>query len=528
MGILRPVLRSPWLQVVRRGMNTCLNYAPLTKIVATIGPVSENKETLQKVIDAGMSVMRVNFSHATYAEAELRMTNIRSSTGRLSKMLKKPFNMRASILDTQGPEIRTGLLIDDKPVMVSQGSTVVFTTNPSWRNKGTSEKMWINYEGITNVIQKGNRVLLDDGLISLIVTNVTSDEITCMAESGARVKSRRGVNLPGTSVDLPALSDKDKADIIFGIGKDMDYVAASFVRKASDVNAIRSFVNEEHYKVWPADYPPPQIISKIECMEAVDKFDDILAISDGIMVARGDLGVEVPMEQIINLQKWMVQQCNKAGKPVIVATQMLDSMEENRRPTRAEVSDVTNAVYDGADAVMLSGESAQGKFPVESVLMMQRIVKETENWSKIQGYQNLNHELTSLSANRKSESISKAAVLASRALNAQIVLVFSRTGLLARLIAKSKPSIPIICFCPNQKVGRQLALVRGVQSMVGCFTSPTEERIAFAIKDCIKMGLCSPGDTIVVVMKEDKAENQLLNMEESYGLKILATPTFSS
>ncbi|CAM9753959.1 unnamed protein product [Chrysoparadoxa australica] len=293
--------------------------------------------------------------------------------------------MRAVLLDTQGPEIRTGNLVGDTPIMLEKGNTIELHTDASYQDKGTAEAVYVNFTGLTETVHVGSNVLFDDGLISLGVLDVAPGKVTCMIENSGPLKNRRGVNLPGARVQLPPLSEKDKKDICYGIANDIDFVAASFVRKASDVVTIRKFINTQYKKTWPKGEHPPHIISKIENLEAVDNFPDILQESDAIMVARGDLGVELPMEQVTNLQKWMVQECNRVGKPVIVATQMLESMQQNPRPTRAEVSDVTNAVYDGADAVMLSGESAQGDYPVESVYTMRRIVAESEQWKQNHG-----------------------------------------------------------------------------------------------------------------------------------------------
>eukprot|EP00611_Tribonema_gayanum_P020357 TRINITY_DN3697_c1_g1_i1.p1 TRINITY_DN3697_c1_g1~~TRINITY_DN3697_c1_g1_i1.p1 ORF type:complete len:542 (-),score=213.78 TRINITY_DN3697_c1_g1_i1:19-1644(-) len=496
----------------------------LTKIVATIGPVSEDAETLQEVVSSGMRVMRINFSHATYEEANLRVTNLRKCIGVNREGLHHNYNLRAVMLDTQGPEIRTGLLAGGvKTVELKKGSMITLTTDPAHREKGTADRLWVNWPGLPRAVHKDSRVLLDDGLIECIVKKVLPNAIECEIANSGELKPRRGVNLPGALVDLPALSDKDKRDLEWGIKNDVDFVAASFVRKAQDLHDIRSFIRKEHARVWPADHPMPKIISKVENTEAIDNFEDILALSDAIMVARGDLGVEIPMEQVTNMQKWMVQLCNKAGKPVVVATQMLESMQNNPRPTRAEVSDVTNAVYDGADAVMLSGESAQGRYPVEAVTMMRRIISEAEEWrrSKLPFAAHTLREgpadsvpPAAVSADDDDEAacprpyaegVASAAVHAAAVLHARIILVLTDSGDLAKLVAKHRPDVPVICACPSHKVARQLMLSRGLHPMVvPRVEGEGADKVAAAraIDDATALGFCHAGDTIVIVAKE--------------------------
>lgn len=484
----------------KRSVYTWKTTPALTKIVATIGPVSEDYPTLQKVVDAGMRVMRVNFSHATFEEAELRLKNLRACKGKHSKALELGHNVRAVLLDTQGPEIRTGMIKGGGNIQLTKGATIELTTDPSLREECTAERLFVSYEGLTGAVSVGSAVLLDDGLVSVRVTDVRQDFVTGLVENSGVIKSRRGVNLPGAKVDLPALSDKDKIDISYGIANDVDFVAASFVRKADDVRSIRKFIAETHEKHWPKDHPPARIISKIENLEAVDNFNEILELSDGIMVARGDLGVELPAEQVTNLQKMMVRECNRVGKPVIVATQMLESMQTNPRPTRAEVSDVTNAVYDGADAVMLSGESAQGKFPVESVYMMGRIIDEAETWKLAHPELVLPREVdvgTSME-----EGIASAAVHAAATLKAKLIVVVTRKGHLARLVAKFKPSVPVMCSCPTQKIGRQLILHRGLHPLVLDDQGPSCKQPHEAVRIAANAGLCVPGDTVIVAYRD--------------------------
>nr|AIT70004.1 pyruvate kinase [Saccharina japonica]AIW62933.1 pyruvate kinase [Saccharina japonica] len=485
----------------RRSVYSWRRTPTLTKIVATIGPVSEDFEPLQQVVDAGMRVMRINFSHATFEEAEKRLTNLRACKGKHAKACLGEHNLRAVLLDTQGPEIRTGNVEGGGKIELVQGSTMELTTNPDHREVGTAEKLFVSYRGLTGAVTAGSAILLDDGQVSLRVTDVREESVTCLVENSGTLKSRRGVNLPGAHVDLPALSEKDKIDISYGIQNDVDFVAASFVRKAEDVRSIRRFIEDIHSKFWPADHPTARIISKIENLEAVDNFDEILELSDGIMVARGDLGVEIPAQQVTNLQKKMVRACNRVGKPVIVATQMLESMQTNPRPTRAEVSDVTNAVYDGADAVMLSGESAQGKYPVESVEMMRCIIDEAESW-KVSNPELVLPDEPEASMTSEMEGIASAAVHAAHSLKAKLIVVVTKKGHLARLVAKFRPNVPVMASCPDRKVGRQLILHRGLHPLVLDPPGPPGKQPLDAVNMAKCAGFCQAGDTIIVAYRD--------------------------
>jgi len=386
---------------------------PLTKIVATIGPASEHLPALSHVVDAGMRIMRINFSHATYDEADLRMRNLSACAVIDHTADAGQVHMRAVMLDTQGPEIRTGSFSSGtKEVLLKEGDLVsrcniihllyaastrcppfilvdmtlqcmtvqryctircmqvTLTTDESVRQQQTSSHIWISYRKLYDTVSLGSSILLDDGIVELKVESKGSNgtEVTCRVMNSGVVGNKKGVNMPGLPVELPAMSDKDKLDIRWGIQNNIDYIAASFVRKASDVTEIRDYCRELIRELYPEGgrqlsppVPIPSIISKIESVEALINFESILQTSDAIMVARGDLAVEIPMETLANVQKEMVRRCNAAGKPVIVATQMLESMQKNPRPTRAECTDVANAVIDGADCVMLSGESAEGE-----------------------------------------------------------------------------------------------------------------------------------------------------------------------
>ncbi|MCO6548455.1 MAG: pyruvate kinase [Gilliamella sp.] len=321
-----------------------------TKIVCTIGPKSESKEMLAKLLNAGMNVMRLNFSHGDYEEHGNRIKNLR-------EVMQETGLKAAIMLDTKGPEIRTIKLEGGNDVSLVAGQTFTFTTDKNVI--GNKDRVAVTYDGFAHDLKPGNRVLVDDGLIAMDVKEIKSNEVICTVLNNGELGENKGINLPGVSIKLPALAEKDKNDLIFGCEQGVDFIAASFIRKRSDVEDIRA-----HLKAHGGENI--KIISKIENQEGLDNFDEILDASDGIMVARGDLGVEIAVEEVIFAQKMMIKKCNKASKPVITATQMLDSMIKNPRPTRAEAGDVANAIIDGTDAVMLSGESAKGKYPLES------------------------------------------------------------------------------------------------------------------------------------------------------------------
>jgi len=331
-----------------------------TKIVCTIGPASDSPEMLKKLIEAGMNVARLNFSHGDFETHGNSIRNIRQAAGELGKTV-------AILLDTKGPEIRLGKLATE-PVELERGQTVILTTEDVL---GTRERIPVSHKGLPEDVDVGSTILIDDGLIALTVLDIQGTEIHCRVENSGPIKSNKGLNVPGVAVSLPGITEKDAADIVFGIRQGVDFIAASFVRRASDVLEIRELL-ERH------GASHIQIIAKIENQQGLENLDEILEVSDGLMVARGDLGVEIPVEEVPLVQKRIIEKCNQAGKPVITATQMLDSMQRNPRPTRAEASDVANAIFDGTDAIMLSGETAAGKYPVESVLMMSRIAERAE------------------------------------------------------------------------------------------------------------------------------------------------------
>ncbi|GMF43480.1 unnamed protein product [Phytophthora fragariaefolia] len=479
----------------------------MTKIVATIGPVSatEPQDRVQRLIDEGLRIMRINFSHAEYDDALQRIKTLRSSRG-VHAESKAKVNLRAVLQDTKGPEIRTGKMLGGHKITLEKGKSVVLTTDPQFELKGTADKFYVTYPQLAQTVRVGDTVLLADGLIRLTCTAVGQGEITCQIDNTEEIGDRKGVNLPGLVLELPALSEKDKRDLDWGVEHDVDFIAASFIRKASDVREIRAFVDECVKKHWvhQPDYIAPKIVSKVENLEGVQNFDEILEASDGIMCARGDLGVEVPLQKVLTYQKMMVDKCNAIGKPIIIATQMLESMQKNPRPTRAEVSDIGNAVLDGADCVMLSGESAQGKYPIESVATMNTVIKEADELLLLPPYQ-AKFEFGPPTSDI--EPAVSSAVKTANEMNAQLMIVLTTTGNTARTVAKYKPTVPVMCFTTNLKVGRQLQLHRGLYPVVpdNLDRRPTT---AEAIAHAKKMGWLSSGDRVVFI-SDDKLSSDL-------------------
>ncbi|PCN45061.1 pyruvate kinase [Brevibacillus laterosporus] len=446
------------------------------KIVCTIGPASESVETLKKLISAGMNVARLNFSHGDFEEHGARIRNIRQAAKETGKLV-------AILLDTKGPEIRTGNMSVDAVELV-EGNTFTLTTQEM---AGTAERVSITYPDLPNDVEVGSQILIDDGLIGLEVTKIEGTEIVCVIKNGGTLKSKKGVNVPGVSINLPGITEKDAADIKFGIEQGVDFIAASFVRKGSDVLEIREILDKHGAKI--------DIISKIENQEGVDNIDEILAVSDGLMVARGDLGVEIPVEEVPVCQKMMIQKCNLLGKPVITATQMLDSMQRNPRPTRAEASDVANAIYDGTDAIMLSGETAAGKYPVESVQTMNSIALRAE--------QSLNYRevmKAHATCNRVTvtDAISQAVVKSALDLNAAAVISSTESGHTARLVSKYRPKAPIIAVTPHQGVARRLSLMYGVYPVVTKQAETTDEMFDIAVREALTTGMVKHGDLVVI------------------------------
>lgn len=449
-----------------------------TKIVCTIGPASESLETLVKLIEAGMNVARLNFSHGDFEEHLNRIVNIRKASEQTGKMV-------GIMLDTKGPEIRTNNMKDGK-ITISKGDTVRISMNEV---EGTNERFSVTYPELINDVTPGSSILLDDGLINLLVTDIDreNEDIVTTAQNTGILKNKKGVNVPGVSVNLPGLTEKDRADIQFGLDNGIDYIAASFVRRSSDVLEITEILEKQ-------DKMHVQIIPKIENQEGVDNLEEILAISNGLMVARGDLGVEIPTEDVPIVQKRMIKLCNDAGKPVITATQMLDSMQANPRPTRAEASDVANAIFDGTDAIMLSGETAAGDYPVEAVQTMYNIAIRTESAL-------VNQDAFALKAydqNDMTEAIGQAVGHTAKNLNISTIVAATESGHTARMISKYRPKADILAVTFSEEAARGLALQWGVQPTVSEKPTSTDDMFNLATQKTVEQGYAKEGDLILI------------------------------
>ncbi|OYD08403.1 pyruvate kinase [Paludifilum halophilum] len=447
-----------------------------TKIVCTIGPASEEPETLKRLIQAGMNVARLNFSHGSHEEHKLRIDRIRQVEKELGKKV-------ALLLDTKGPEIRTGKLKTEE-VQLKTGDPIILTTESV---EGDASKISISYKGLPRDVEPGSTILIDDGLISLTVSDVRGEEIHCRIANGGPLKSHKGVNVPGVSVNLPGITDKDVEDIRFGVEQGVDFIAASFVRKPEDVLEIRKLLEDCESDI--------HIIPKIENQEGLQNLKSILKVSDGLMVARGDLGVEVPAEDVPVFQKEMIRKCNQVGKPVITATQMLDSMQRQPRPTRAEASDVANAIFDGTDAIMLSGETASGRYPVEAVETMERIASRAENSLR---YRDLYRERIREQDVSIPDSISQAVVHTAWNLRCSAVITSTESGRTARMVSKYRPLAPIVAVTQHDRVVRKLTLVWGVYPVKGEKVETTDEMLKIAITSSLASGCVRHGDLVVI------------------------------
>lgn len=447
-----------------------------TKIVCTIGPASESVEQLCQLIEKGMNVARLNFSHGSHEEHGQRIKNIREAVKLTNKQV-------AIMLDTKGPEIRTGILKAGK-ITLETGKKITLTTEVI---EGDEDRLTVNYAGLPEDVKAGDQILLDDGLVALKVLEVEGTEIYCEILNGGEISNRKGVNVPGVNINLPAITEKDIADIKFGIEQKVDFIAASFIRSAGDVLEIRKILEE-----YKADI---HIISKIENHQGVDNIDEILEVSDGIMVARGDLGVEVPTEEVPLMQKMMIDKCNKVGKPVITATQMLDSMIRNPRPTRAEASDVANAILDGTDAIMLSGETAAGKYPLEAVSTMASIAEKTESALK---YGTIVERKGIVIRHTTTDAISHATCTTAHSLGAAAIITATESGSTARMVSKYRPKANIIAVTPKETTLRKLLLVWGVQPIVAPEAEGTDAMIEQSITTALNNGLIKNGDLVVI------------------------------
>ncbi|MCU7736614.1 pyruvate kinase [Priestia megaterium] len=464
-----------------------------TKIVCTIGPASESVEKLVELINSGLNVCRLNFSHGDFEEHGARIVNIREAAKQTGKTV-------GILLDTKGPEIRTNTM-ENGAIELQEGSEIIVSMTEV---VGTTEKFSITYPGLIEDVHVGSKILLDDGLIGLEVLeiNKTDGEIKTKVLNPGTLKNKKGVNVPNVSVNLPGITEKDANDIVFGIQQGIDFIAASFVRRASDVLEIRELL-EKHNAAHI------QIISKIENQEGVDNIKEILEVSDGLMVARGDLGVEIPAEEVPLVQKDLIKQCNALGKPVITATQMLDSMQRNPRPTRAEASDVANAIFDGTDAIMLSGETAAGSYPVEAVQTMHSIASRAEqalNYSEIlqQRSKQVGPSIT--------DAIGQSVVHTALNLNASAIVAPTESGYTAKIVSKYRPQSPIVAVAANDSVARRLSLVWGVTPVVGERVNTIDDMLDHAVNDAVKTGVVAHGDLVVITAGVPVGESGATNL----------------
>ena len=448
-----------------------------TKIICTMGPATNTTEQMVDLIEAGMNVARFNFSHGSHEEHGARFEALRQARQKTGKMC-------AILLDTKGPEIRTNDM--DGTIELVKGNTVRISMTEVL---GNAEKFSVTYSDLINDVVPGNHILLDDGLIDLLVTEIdkANGEIVTVIQNTGLIKSKKGVNVPNVSVNLPGITEKDEADIRFGCQEGIDFIAASFVRRASDVQAIRDVLADE-------GFPNIQIISKIENQEGVDNIDEIIEISDGIMVARGDLGVEIPTEEVPIVQKYIIKKCNEAGKPVVTATQMLDSMQKNPRLTRAEAGDVANAIFDGTDAVMLSGETANGDYPLAAVQTMANICSRTENAIKADRHS----EVSNFDKTDLTEAIGQAVAHTAKNLNIDTIIAATSSGRTARMISKYRPVASILAATFDEVTARSLALTWGVRPYVISKPLSTDEMMDAAVELAESKGFAKQGDSVII------------------------------
>ena len=459
------------------------------KIVCTIGPASSSPKVIERLIKAGMDVARLNFSHGTHDEHKKVIKYIRDTARRLKKAV-------AIVQDLQGPKIRTGMLKDGK-IILKSGNKFVLTGR---KILGTSEMVSTTYSAMYRDVKKGDRILLDDGLMSLKVHNVKGTDITCEVINGGVLTDHKGINLPGIKVGLSSITKKDIEDLYFGIGQCVDYVAISFVRTDKDVKSVKDIIKKRGVFI--------PVIAKLEKPEAIENLEGIMDEADGVMVARGDLGVEMSPEAVPVIQKNIINMANQKEKPVITATQMLESMINNPRPTRAEASDVANAIFDGTDAVMLSGETASGKYPIESVEIMARIISAAESGS-------LYRHVSDRRRGRIStfpDAVSSAAVHASHQIEAKLIVVFTQSGSTALFVSKQRPSMPIIAYTPFENIMRRLNLYWGVIPKAMGLIEDTDNLIKEMDRNLLSYKLARRGDSVVILMGMPISQKGVTNM----------------
>ena len=452
-----------------------MNLGKKTKIVCTIGPVTESTEKLTELVNAGMNVMRLNFSHGDFAEHQKRVDNIH-------EVMKQTGKTVAILQDLCGPKIRIGTF-KDQMVVLHEGAIFTLTTDEV---EGTEGRVHVNYPNLPKEVGKGSIIMLHDGTKRLEVMEVNGNDIVTKVMIGGRLSGKKGVNVPGANLSISALTDKDRADVAFGIKNNVDFVALSFVRRASDISDLRKILDDAGSHA--------HIIAKIETPEALGCIDEIIAAADGVMIARGDLAIEIPAEEVPLAQKLLISKCNAVGKPVITATQMLESMIKNPVPTRAEVSDIANAIIDGTDAIMLSEETTLGDFPVEAVKVMTkvayRVEKEVYTRDTIAAYES-SHGVTDV--------VSQSAVRAAHTVGASLIVALTRSGKSARMIARYRPAERILAFSDTEEHAAKLQLTFGCYPMVAPTMRTVDEIMGIVREVTLKEGLAKKGDKVVIV-----------------------------
>lgn len=454
-----------------------------TKIICTLGPAVDSDERITQIINAGMDCARLNFSHGTHEEQEVRLNRVRRIAGELNRHIP-------ILLDTRGPEIRLKDF-EGGSVIVEKGSLFTFDTDKE--TPGTKERIGLTYDKLAKNVEVGTRILVDDGKIDLKVTAIKGSKVICKVVTGGKLSNHKSINIPNVEIPMPYLNDVDKSDLLFGIEHNVEYIAASFVRCADDLKKLRKFLKDNGGQ-------DIKVISKIENGQGINNFDEILELSDGIMVARGDMGVEINFEKIPAIQKMMIEKCNREGKIVVTATQMLESMTENPRPTRAEVSDVANAIYDGTTVIMLSGESAAGRHPVEAVRTMANIAVNAEN--TINYYEKYVDSSADMEPNLKN-AICASAYNAAKYLDAKAIVVLTRSGATANILSRFHPECPVIAATISERGRNQLNLVWGITPVAAENLDSADKFVEYAVSKAVESRLVKRGDNIVVILASD-------------------------
>lgn len=454
-----------------------------TKIICTLGPAVDSDERITQIINAGMDCARLNFSHGTHEEQEVRLNRVRRIAGKLNRHIP-------ILLDTKGPEIRLKDF-ENGSVVVEKGS--LFTFDIDKETPGTKERIGLTYDKLAKNVEAGTRILVDDGKIELKVTAIKGSKVICKVITGGKLSNHKSINIPNVEIPMPYLNDVDKSDLLFGIEHNVEYIAASFVRCADDLKKLRKFLKDNGGQ-------DIKVISKIENGQGINNFDEILELSDGIMVARGDMGVEINFEKIPAIQKMMIEKCNREGKIVVTATQMLESMTENPRPTRAEVSDVANAIYDGTTVIMLSGESAAGRHPVEAVRTMANIAVNAEN--TINYYEKYVDSSADMEPNLKN-AICASAYNAAKYLDAKAIVVLTRSGATANILSRFHPECPVIAATISERGRNQLNLIWGITPVAAENLDSADKFVEYAVSKAVESRLVKRGDNIVVILASD-------------------------